>query len=73
MKKLHKSMIKEIEKTINPHTGYVVVMVGSIQRSMHMDLRGNDKDVFIELLEKTLKHLKTNGKEGFNRDLPKTD
>ena len=61
-------MIKEIEKTINPNTGYVVVMVGSIERSVHMDLRCNDKDVFIELLEKTLKHLQTNGKEGFNRD-----
>lgn len=68
MKKRHKSMMKDIEKIINPHTGYVVVMVGSIERSMKMDLRGNDKDVFIELLEGTLKYLQTNGKEGFNRD-----
>lgn len=68
MKRLHKSMMKDIRDCINPNTGYIVILGGVTQLSMEMDLKCNNRDKFIDVLEKTLKHLKTNGKEGFNQD-----
>lgn len=67
MKRLHKSMMMDIRDSINPNTGYVVILIGTGQRSVELDLKNNNKDVFIDLLEKTLLHLKTEGKEGFNK------